>query len=914
MQPFIDPMSNARLEARSRQLELEEYSSSFFDDYDVENMDNESDDQGSDIESDDDFDETTLWEIASLLKTTDIPSKQSLLPAPREIVMEYDDSSESETDDFTVGESFNITDQPILPLTASPSKSVYVTEPQLWAGNPQTAMTVRSTGLPEPTSTAWGVYVDDSESVRRSKVHTATDLTTLDTNELWTIKDQPIVSKSATKSLWISPKPVVEAAPVHLELLTSAVFIDPRRPTSMWTQDSNITPVESAPVVSSSNIRTSFRTTKAKPAAQNMTKLPLLATYLWRPSSNANGITGSMSKQHDVARLPQVPQLWLSTELLETSILSGPSEQEAPEINSSATSLSSIVIDMVRTSRKTTSPLATLTSNELWNFSEKLEPEHHWISESSIRCESPSIYSEASSGESSPNSDTTSLKSTSTKASSFWGSITTKTWWDTKSPKKLRTPSPVETPILEQVSVSKQSESGRVLGAPASRDIREAMALPILSAIHTRKPIHRQHHRPMMPFRANWDEALAEAIAAGLTKLTRPVANANDWEDALSTAIAKGQSRLQRPVVSAADWSNALAEAMAVSAAPKSQNGGGMWEVRSNESHAASIISMWSTSEKRLSIFSSYNEQALAPPAKPVVPRSFDLQPLTSNSVWKQSNQTNSERDWILAGVPASTRQLTQLARTWAPILAAEKKLTTFTIASSSSPDMFTHIKSSPAKKAKANRPAALSRLNSTELFKPRSNNKQVTHWLHAISTSPLEIKSVIPKPQVWVAQDKFIEKEPLMFTLVPSFFPDMFAHITSPPVKNAATRQAPLPRLNSTELFKPRSNNKQVTHWLHTSSISRSTQATLTWTAPSNKLEPCASNMWSPNSTIAVIPSPLFSNPHTAPRNRTKREPSAMNEIGSWRLWRPDHSIPQSPTNWIRNANKHFSKVEFRY
>lgn len=71
----------AALEARSKQLESEEYSSSFFDDYDEElpgDMDANFDMDGSD----EDFDETTLWEIASLLKTDKIPSKNSLLPAP----------------------------------------------------------------------------------------------------------------------------------------------------------------------------------------------------------------------------------------------------------------------------------------------------------------------------------------------------------------------------------------------------------------------------------------------------------------------------------------------------------------------------------------------------------------------------------------------------------------------------------------------------------------------------------------------------------------------------------------------------------------------------------------------------------------------------------------------------------------
>ncbi|GAW26099.1 hypothetical protein SAMD00023353_2100590 [Rosellinia necatrix] len=70
MNPTVDP--------RVTQLEATEYSSSFFDEYDEE----EEGDNFSDFSSsgDDDFDETTLWEIASLLQSDQVPSKDSLLP------------------------------------------------------------------------------------------------------------------------------------------------------------------------------------------------------------------------------------------------------------------------------------------------------------------------------------------------------------------------------------------------------------------------------------------------------------------------------------------------------------------------------------------------------------------------------------------------------------------------------------------------------------------------------------------------------------------------------------------------------------------------------------------------------------------------------------------------------------------
>jgi hypothetical protein len=89
---------------RSRQPDSGEYSSSFFDDYDEEDdimgMDS---DEG---ESDDGFDETTLWEIASLLKTDEVPSRNSLLPPPSDsVVDDYIDelSSDEEGQSIVIG-------------------------------------------------------------------------------------------------------------------------------------------------------------------------------------------------------------------------------------------------------------------------------------------------------------------------------------------------------------------------------------------------------------------------------------------------------------------------------------------------------------------------------------------------------------------------------------------------------------------------------------------------------------------------------------------------------------------------------------------------------------------------------------------------------------------------------------------
>ncbi|KAK0709590.1 hypothetical protein B0T26DRAFT_805265 [Lasiosphaeria miniovina] len=92
---------SAAAEARLRQLEAAEYSSSFFDDYDDDEDGERNSDEGEGDDSDDGFDETTLWEIASLLKTDDVPSKNSMFLSSTSgsVVDDYMDEFPSDDED-----------------------------------------------------------------------------------------------------------------------------------------------------------------------------------------------------------------------------------------------------------------------------------------------------------------------------------------------------------------------------------------------------------------------------------------------------------------------------------------------------------------------------------------------------------------------------------------------------------------------------------------------------------------------------------------------------------------------------------------------------------------------------------------------------------------------------------------------
>jgi len=179
-------------EIRARQPEVTEYSSSFFDEYDEEEEgDNFSDFSGS---GDDDFDETTLWEIASLLKTDQVPSKNSLLPISSQsspsldtsILAEYvrDIPSDDEHDDDGTAEvpiAFDIAEIPkeqYLPTTVAQSL--------LWAPKHTSESSSQSFGLHQHET--FNSQLQASEPLERKRSQPASNdisLGLLQSDRLW---------------------------------------------------------------------------------------------------------------------------------------------------------------------------------------------------------------------------------------------------------------------------------------------------------------------------------------------------------------------------------------------------------------------------------------------------------------------------------------------------------------------------------------------------------------------------------------------------------------------------------------------------------------------------------------------------------------------------------------------------------
>ncbi|KAI0870274.1 hypothetical protein GGS24DRAFT_112666 [Hypoxylon argillaceum] len=174
---------------RATQSEENEYSSSFFDEYDEEEGDNFSDFSSS---GDDDFDETTLWEIASLLQTDQVPSKNSLLPMPWQpsTSVEASELAEYETempsdDEYGNDDIVNLSSPFEHTETFQEQKSLNGTlRPLLWTLQERSQDRLQNFGLPQQESIRQAEHVAKPKSRTKSRLQ-AKDLELIRSNKLW---------------------------------------------------------------------------------------------------------------------------------------------------------------------------------------------------------------------------------------------------------------------------------------------------------------------------------------------------------------------------------------------------------------------------------------------------------------------------------------------------------------------------------------------------------------------------------------------------------------------------------------------------------------------------------------------------------------------------------------------------------
>ncbi|KAI5922397.1 hypothetical protein F4810DRAFT_262799 [Camillea tinctor] len=217
------PTFSAALDARARQIQASEYSSSFFDEYDEEDGDNfeyytDSEEEG------DDFDETTLWEIASLLRS-EVPSQDSLLLSPHDLaalnaaaLAEYGAGVLSDLDrgDRIPQELEMVPEEPVPEFLPATTYKPIIQKPLLWT--PQQDVNHDQTFLPMPERTAWDRYVSSASNASRARPR-AQEPATIMSSSLWAPVQK---SKMSERGLLWSPLKSNQAAPVPSDMTSSS--------------------------------------------------------------------------------------------------------------------------------------------------------------------------------------------------------------------------------------------------------------------------------------------------------------------------------------------------------------------------------------------------------------------------------------------------------------------------------------------------------------------------------------------------------------------------------------------------------------------------------------------------------------------------------------------------------------------
>ncbi|KAI0010357.1 hypothetical protein F4779DRAFT_310518 [Xylariaceae sp. FL0662B] len=378
------PVMNAGLEARSRQLQAEESTMSFFDEYEREEDGDDLD--FSDSEGDDDFDETTLWEIASLLKTENVPSNNSLLLNPRRlsanasssIFAEYADSTYSDEDKDEDSDKLEMVPEVPIPTEQSSfatSKPV-MTQPLLWTAESKPMEAHHNGGLPQLDS--WKSYILESGIVVRSKPRTE-EISAVESTQLWAPNKRVNEVMSAV-SLW-TPK-----RPTHKDSVT----ISQTENATLWKIPTAIRVSEVNGLFDPNATRTDYRRTSKEAAAVSMTRTARIAqepletlttkslwskaipvpspstpgSRLFRPGKPAELIASSVKP--NIAVKSQSGLLWEQPRAMVEPMHKGLFDASVTRLDYRRTPESPAAISMFKKPRSTFDPLPKLTTTSLW--------------------------------------------------------------------------------------------------------------------------------------------------------------------------------------------------------------------------------------------------------------------------------------------------------------------------------------------------------------------------------------------------------------------------------------------------------------------------------------------------------------------------------------------------------------------
>ncbi|KAI2468207.1 hypothetical protein F4781DRAFT_279160 [Annulohypoxylon bovei var. microspora] len=348
------PKISAALEARSKQLEAEELTTSFFEDYEAEEEGDNVTFSDSDNEGDE-FDENTLWEIANLLKSENVPSKNSLLPLP--LRSQSDANSPVSSNDVVEQPTEEYRDDglvleepiPVDRLSLNSSKSTSV-QPLLWA-RPET-LEVNSVGLPQPDSSIWKSYIPEPARIARNKSH-AKEITPIQSNELWEPRSNN-GDLTSTGLLWSVSKPNHKDSVVPVKMNKTAA---PSK--SLWVQLA-VTPISDIKgLFNASHLRADYRRTSKMPAALLMERKPRAVEM---PLAKLTSWTLWSRKSATKSQL-----MWEKPTTIYSTERDGLFDSNESRADFRRTAKEPAAISIKKVTRTIEKPLAGLLTNNLWS-------------------------------------------------------------------------------------------------------------------------------------------------------------------------------------------------------------------------------------------------------------------------------------------------------------------------------------------------------------------------------------------------------------------------------------------------------------------------------------------------------------------------------------------------------------------
>ncbi|KAI0175314.1 hypothetical protein BJ166DRAFT_171447 [Pestalotiopsis sp. NC0098] len=352
------PRISASLEARARQIESDEYESSFFDDYDEDegdNFDDEYEDSG------DEFDENTLWEIAGLLQTS-VPSRESLFPPEfsPSVIDDYITERPSEDQAHEYGEDFSMVSEEeavskTIDLFPKPHESP---KNLLWEQNTKSMASRESFGLPQPEEDVWQSYIPmDAEAVRvRSQFE---DPVALESNQLW--MTAPLNVTTAKPSLWVSQSSSFKNV---------QRFGLPQPDLAIWM---TYMPSAATPTRSTSRVEEPAEIESNSLWTPTVIPAKINNSLLWSsPIAELKVSETTSSKQKTATESQRRSFMWEKPIVLPQTQYKGLFDAKTARDDFRRTSAAPIAASMIKKPRSSKEPLQALTTQGLWRGIPKL--------------------------------------------------------------------------------------------------------------------------------------------------------------------------------------------------------------------------------------------------------------------------------------------------------------------------------------------------------------------------------------------------------------------------------------------------------------------------------------------------------------------------------------------------------------